>query len=159
LGSPLKGPSKALKRRLAALQEKQRLKRDYKPFDEAGAVDLLRWFLDCHVAVKSGKACPVPQPPMTDAERAELYANPHFAAAMRQSDAMHDRLMAAERERQQAKRQAKLARRAARRAAAAALPANHGPPTQVAPQPAVAAPAPIAEAEPVQPRPLNELRY
>jgi hypothetical protein len=107
----LKGPSKALRRRLAELEAKrnqQFVPVDYDAIADA-AKELLAWFDANRKACANGTACKLPVPPLTEAE----LNDPHFQAAMRNADRMHERLMRQEQEAKAAKRAAKMARKAA----------------------------------------------
>jgi hypothetical protein len=138
--------SKDRLKRLKALEARRRPPAVVVDYDAAAR--LLEDFLHQAALVM---ACWVPQPVEPESE---------WSPAMRQADQLHERLMAAEREAQQAKGAAKLERRAKRRLEAAravepptAAPPQHGLPEESSP--AAAAAAPVA-AEPV---PLATLRY
>jgi hypothetical protein len=79
--------SKERLKRLAAL-EARLLKPKFKPFNDAAAVDFLKWCLECSDAVKVGKACHLPRDPLPP----ESEWSPAMRAAMRQLDRLHERL-------------------------------------------------------------------
>jgi hypothetical protein len=104
----LKGPSKALRRRLAELEAK--CNQQFVPFDYKAAATALRELV---TLISTNRLCMIPQPPDPNPSPAKAAADKHL-------DMLRDRcIMENERKAKEAKRAEKLARRAARRAQAA----------------------------------------